>query len=279
MLLYGAAVVFLMLNERKIIYQPTAFNGRQVVPPAPDLGVSEHRVLTADSVALTAWVAEAIIAEPLDLWILACHGNAGNISGSGRQEWMRHLLSLGAGVVAFDYRSYGSSDDGDLSEEALIADTRAVYDWMVHTLGIAPSRIVLYGHSLGSGVASRMAANVEAAGVIIEGGFTSLPDVGSRHYPWMPVKLLARERYESARWLQIASMPKLFLHAIDDRVIPYELGQQLFEAAQTPKEFVSLTGGHDIAFRTDSATYWTGVGNWLRTVAAPDMESPELAYP
>jgi pimeloyl-ACP methyl ester carboxylesterase len=138
---YGGAIAFLKVNETAIVYQPDAYGGRTMVAPAADLRVEEVRVMSSDSLALVTWVvppAEGIA--PLGLWILVCHGNAGNVSIPLRQEWTRALIAQGVGVVSFDYRGYGASDDGPLDEEGLYRDARSVYDWMVRVRGIAPSR-------------------------------------------------------------------------------------------------------------------------------------------
>jgi uncharacterized protein len=272
---YGAAMAYMKLNERTFVYQPGTYGGRAMVEPAADLRVESLRVRGADSLALVTW-----LVPPRDsvtghsLWVLVCHGNAGNISLPLRQEWTRALTAEGVGVVAFDYRGYGASDDGPLDEEGLYRDARAVYDWMVGARGIDPQHIIIYGHSLGSGVASHLAADVEAAGLILEGAFTSAPDVGAMAFPWLPVRLLASQRFASIGRIDSIAMPKLFLHATDDQVIPLEFGQRLFEAAPAPKEFVKLTGGHDRAFSADSATYYGAMGRWLRTIATSDLESP-----
>jgi fermentation-respiration switch protein FrsA (DUF1100 family) len=272
---YLAAMAYMKLNERAFVYQPGTYGGRTMVEPAADLRVEATRVRGADSLALVTW-----LVPPRDsttahsLWVLVCHGNAGNVSLPLRQEWTRALVAEGVGVVAFDYRGYGASDDGPLDEAGLYRDARAVYDWMVGARGIDPQHIIIYGHSLGAGVASRLAANVEAAGLILEGAFTSGPDIGARAFPWLPVRLLMSQRFASIGRMDSIAMPKLFLHATDDQVIPVEFGQRLFEAAPAPKEFVALTGGHDRAFAADSATYYGALGRWLRAIASVDMESP-----
>ncbi|MDH5233482.1 MAG: alpha/beta hydrolase [Gemmatimonadota bacterium] len=271
---YLGAIAYLKLNERALVYHPDEYGGRAMVAPAADLRVEPFRVATSDSLTLVTWVVPpADSVRALGYWILVCHGNAGNISLPMRQEWTRALVAEGVGVVSFDYRSFGASDDGPLNEAALYRDARAVYDWMVRDRGIPRSRIIIYGHSLGSGVATELAANVEAAGLILEGAFTSVPDVGAERYPWLPVRLVAGQRFASVQRMDSIAMPKLQLHATDDAVIPLEFGQRLFAATPAPKEFVTLTGGHDRAFSADSATYYGAIGRWLRTLAAPDLES------
>ena len=274
---YLAAMLYMKVAEKSFVYHPELYGGRAMVAPAADLRVEATRVLSSDSLELFTWVVPpADSATALGYWVLVNHGNAGNISLPLRQEWSRALVAQGVGIVSFDYRGYGASADGPIDEEALYRDARSVYDWMVRTRGIDPQHIIIYGHSLGSGVATHLAANVEAAGLIVEGAFTSVPDVGASRFPWMPVRLLAGERFASVERIDSIAMPKLFLHASDDGVIPFEFGKRLFDAAPAPKEFVTLTGGHDRAFAADSATYYAAIGKWIRRIASVDMESPAL---
>jgi fermentation-respiration switch protein FrsA (DUF1100 family) len=268
-------MVYMKVSETSFVYHPDSYGGRGMVEPAPDLRVEATRVRGADSLALVTWLippTDSVTAN--SLWVLVCHGNAGNISLPLRQQWSRGMLAEGVGLVSFDYRGYGASDDGPLDEEALYRDARAVYDWMIGTRGIDPQHIIIYGHSLGSGVASHLASQVEAAGLILEGAFTSVPDVGADRFPWLPVRLLASERFATAERIDSIAMPKLLLHASDDQVIPFQFGQRLFAAAPPPKEFVTLTGGHDRAFAADSATYYGAIGRWVRAIASVDRESP-----
>ncbi len=274
---YLAAMAYMKINERSFVYHPELYGGRGMVPPAAELRVTATRVRSIDSLELSTWtIPPADSATSLGYWVLVNHGNAGNISLELRQAWSRALLAEGVGIVSYDYRGYGVSDNGPLDEEALYRDARSVYDWMVRVKRIDPQRIIIYGHSLGSGVATHLAANVEAAGLILEGAFTSIPDVGASRYPWMPVRLLAAERFASVERIDSIAMPKLFMHASDDGVIAFEFGKRLYDAAPAPKEFVTLTGGHDRAFAADSATYFSAIGKFVRRVASVDMESPAL---
>ena len=273
---YLGAIAYLRINERRIVFAPAAYGGRTMIAPAPDLRVEPARVTTPDSVALVTWVIPpADSATATGFWMLVCHGNAGNISIPLRQEWARAMVATGLGLVTFDYRGFGASEDAVLDEAGVYRDAQAVYDWMVTVRGIPRDRIIIYGHSLGSGVATHLAAHAEAAGLVLEGAFTSVPDVGASVYPWLPVRWLATQRFASAARMDSIAMPKLLLHATDDAVIPYRFGEALFAAAGAPKEFVPLTGGHDRAFKADSATYYGAIARWLRAVTAPDVESPQ----
>jgi pimeloyl-ACP methyl ester carboxylesterase len=141
---------------------------------------------------------------------------------------------------------------------------------------VPANRIVIYGHSLGSGVATELALHVEAAGLILEGAFTSVPDRGAEIYPWLPVRLLATQRFANIDKIGHVAMPKLIMHASDDSIIPYAHGQRLFAAARAPKEWVELKGGHMRAFLEDSAHFWGHASAFVQRLRSdlPVSESP-----
>lgn len=293
---YIGAALYMRANETAFVFHPDQYGGRTMVAAAEDLPVEAVRIPTPDSLTLSAWVippmsaaeraipdlgatgapvpTDTFATEDAPLWVLFLHGNAANISVPLRQAWIRPMRALGVGLVLVDYRGYGASDDGPLTEEGLYRDARATFDWLTTTRGIDPSHVAIFGHSLGSGVATHLAARVGAAGLVLEGAFTSIPDVGAGRYPWLPIRWLARERFASLDRADSIAMPKLLLHAEDDGAIPFAMGQQLFAALQAPKSFATLTGGHDRAFAADSATYFGALREWLATLRVIDRESP-----
>ncbi|HMO51661.1 MAG TPA: alpha/beta fold hydrolase [Kiritimatiellia bacterium] len=185
--------------------------------------------------------------------ILYCHGNAGNISG--RLEVCAGLHRLGVHVFVFDYRGYGLSR-GVPGEEGLYRDARAAYEVVRARYADADDPpVIAYGASLGGAVAAHLAIERSLRGLIIEGGFTSAIDVGERWYPWLPVRALARYRFDARSKVMALSAPKLFAHSTRDRIIPFDLGGQLFSAAAFPKTFVSLDGEHGEAGWLDTPHY------------------------
>jgi hypothetical protein len=141
---------------------------------------------------------------------------------------------------------------------------------------VPPERIVLYGHSLGADIATELALHVQAAGVIVEGAFTSVPDIGAEIYPWVPVRLISSQRFENIGKIGQVAMPKLIMHASDDSIVPFAHGQRLFDAARAPKEWVELKGGHMNAFLRDSAHFWGHARGFVERLRAdlPVAESP-----
>ena len=130
------------------------------------------------------------------------------------------MRDLGINLFAFDYRGYGESS-GVPDENGLYADATASYEYLTRTLGVTPDRLILFGHSLGSGVAIELASRVPAGGLIVEGAYTSIADRGQELYPLFPIRLIVTQRFPSLDRIPSITIPKLFLHSPEDVVIPY----------------------------------------------------------
>ena len=263
---YAGAVGYLKLNERAFIFYPAE---RSVAAPASRFELREKRVTypSTDGVTLSAWIVPAAAAASSDMWLLICHGNLGSIGYGGRPEFYASMRDLGINLFAFDYRGFGESS-GAPDERGLYDDATASYQYLIRSLGVPPERLVLFGHSLGSGVAIELASRVPAAGLIVEGAYTSVVDRGQELYPFFPIGLIATQRFPSFDRIRLVDMPKLFLHSPDDVVIPYAHGRRLFEAARAPKQFVDVRGGHDDAYRIDKAVYYGAIAEFLRDMTS-----------
>jgi fermentation-respiration switch protein FrsA (DUF1100 family) len=189
--------------------------------------------------------------------VLFLHGNAGNIAG--RAEFLRGLHALDLSVLALDYRGYGRSE-GSPTEAGVVADGRAARAWLAGKTGIREQDLVLWGESLGCGVAVELATE-GARGLVLENAFTSLPDVAAHHYSWAPVRLLMRNRLRAIEKIGQFKGPLLQAHGDSDTVIPYELGRRLFEEANEPKEFVSIANGDHNDPR--STRFWEAADRFL----------------
>jgi fermentation-respiration switch protein FrsA (DUF1100 family) len=266
LLTYIAFVALLRLFEPRLIYFPG--QQRTLIAPAGRLGLPIERVeiATEDSVRLVGW---AIPAAPdgSGFWLLICHGNAGNLSEFDRPLHYAGLRALGLNLLAFDYRGYGESG-GTPSEQGLYRDAAAAYRYL-RERGIPPDRIIVFGHSLGSAVALELVSRLPAGGLVLEGAFTSAIDRGQELYPYIPVRWIAGHRFGSLDRVAQVRIPKLFLHATLDDVIPIAHGHRLFQAAPEPKTFVELDGGHGDAFDTDSARYFGSIGAFLDRLPSP----------
>lgn len=259
-LCYLVILVVLRLSETRLLYLPGGSRTLLEPPPALGLDVRKVQLTASDGVRLVSW------AMPVEggsgHWLLICHGNAGNISEAGRPYHYAGLRGLGLSLFAFDYRGYGESE-GAPTEQGLYRDAEAAYRYLRDTLDIPPERIVLFGHSLGAAVAVELATRVPAAGLVLDGALTSVVDRAQELFPYAPVRWLAANRYPSIERIGSLRLPKLFLHARDDEVVPIAHGRRLFEAAAPPKRFVELRGTHGDAFDADSAEYYGAIGRFV----------------
>ncbi len=230
------AAVFVM--QRSLMY-PAARHP----PDISAAGVAGLRVVTTetlDGLRLSHWYRPP--ADGKRLVLVVFHGNAGNLGD--RVPKMADLMQAGFGVLLADYRGYGGNP-GRPSEEGLTADARVLLDWLA-AQGIAPQRTVLYGESLGTGVAVKMAAERPVAALILESPYTSIAEVAQAHYWYLPAKWLVLDKWNSMAHIERIGAPLLVVHGARDRTVPPRYGRRLFEAAPEPKEMVVLDeGGHN----------------------------------
>jgi fermentation-respiration switch protein FrsA (DUF1100 family) len=264
---YAAAIIGVRLFERRLIYQPGA---RTVDAPDAALALDQRSVSfrSADSTSLTAWIVPGRNASPDAPWVLISHGNFGNIGYGGRPQFYAWFRDLGVNLFAYDYRGFGASA-GVPSEPGVYADADAAYRYLTDSLHVPPSRIILFGHSLGTGVTIELARHVAAAGMIVEDAYTSVADRGQEVFPLLPIKLVATSRFASIDKVADLRLPKLFLHARNDQTIPIGHGRRVFAAAAEPKEFVELNAGHADAYTADRARYYGAIDAFIRRVVAP----------
>ncbi len=227
--LYIAVATGLYFGQRKLLYIPDS-----EIPDPARAGVPEmQRVVlsTEDGLQLVAWWRPA---EPGRATIVYFHGNAGHIGHRGFK--FRPYLEAGLGVLAVEYRGYGGNP-GRPNEEGLYRDGRAALVWL-DGRGIDSGSRVLYGESLGTGVAVQLATESGGAAVVLESPYTSIADVAAQHYRWLPAHPLIRDRYESLAKIAGIEAPLLILHGERDRVVPAAHGRALLSAAHEPKQAV-----------------------------------------
>ena len=234
--LYLLICLLAFLFQRSLLYFPIRWSEREARQANP--GFDEVWISTSDGERVHAWLHRS---ENSSWTVVIFHGNAGNLSY--HQATMSPFLSLGFQVILFDYRGYGLSS-GHPTQVGLLLDGEAVVDYVEKTLGIPAERIVYFGQSLGTGVAVLVGEKRPPGRLILESGFPSLAQVASTHYPFLPVGLLLRDRFESAQAIRRISCPILFLHPALDEIIPIALGRALFEMAPEPKRLVELPGAH-----------------------------------
>lgn len=209
----------------------------EVTPDRFNLPYEDITLTTEDSVQINGWLIKRPQAKST---LLFFHGNAGNISD--RLMKIKYLYELGVNIFIIDYRGYGRSQ-GVPSEKGVYRDGFAAFDFLKSRGDVGRLPIVIYGGSLGGAVATEVASHRKVDGLIIDSGFPSAPVMGKLLYPFIPTIFMSVKLDSQAR-VKSLKIPKLFMHSVDDKVVPYRLGRQLFDAAAEPKEFVQLTGGH-----------------------------------
>jgi uncharacterized protein len=234
---YAVLLGGLYVFQRHLLYLPGG--RRPVLGELAALGVREVRVSTTDCLSLLSWYLPPRDGRPVNAYF---HGNGGHIGY--RAERLRWFAHAGYGVLMLEYRGYGGNP-GTPSEAGIHADGAAALDFLASS-GFTTNRVVLYGESLGSGVAVPLAAQREIAGLILEAPFTSVADVAQYHYAFIPASVMVWDRFDSLSWIGKVKAPILVLHGERDRVVPIRFGRALFDAASEPKEFwVARDGRHE----------------------------------
>ena len=288
---YMMCTLMLTLVQRSLIYFPTRV---AAVLPAdaglPSDRVSAVQITSEDGLTLHGWHVlppgrgtETLgptdsVPSAQGAVILYFSGNAGHRGYRGDE--LRTLADLGAQVFLFDYRGYGENP-GRPTERDLLRDARTAWRHLTETRGIDPARIILFGESLGGGVAVRLAADLcgegtAPGGLILRSTFSSLVDVAAHHYPWMPVRLLMIDRFESEQHIPAVTCPILQIHGSRDTIVPVRFARRLFEAAPPQsaagiaKQFAELAAAdhNDIPY-VSPAEYRAAMAGFFEAVGRP----------
>ncbi|MBM4092823.1 MAG: alpha/beta hydrolase [Planctomycetes bacterium] len=228
-------VVLMMWFENLLVYPTWQIPPGDWKPDAFDY--EEAEFTSSDQTRLHGWYFD----HPRPrAHVLYCHGNGEDVSHLG--DYMDELRArYEIAIFAFDYRGYGKSR-GKPQEAGVIADGCAAHAWLAQRAGIPQERVVLWGRSIGGAVAVQLAVRNGARGLVLERTFANLPDVAARHYPWLPVKRLMRNRFDSLAVIGAYRGPLLQSHGTADEIVPHASGRALFaRSASHTKKFVDLT--------------------------------------
>lgn len=234
---YLAGLVALFFAQRSFIFP--APQTVRTSPEAAGFGAAEEHLLTAaDGETVIVW---HVPAKPGRAVMLYFHGNGDFLAGLvGR---FRDITQDGTGLVALSYRGYAGSS-GRPSERGLLLDAAAAYAFALARY--SADRIVVWGFSLGSGVAVALAADREIAKLVLEAPYTSISDIAAAAFPVLPVRWLIRDPFRSDQRIARVTAPLLIMHGARDATIPIKLGERLFALANQPKQFVRFAeGGHN----------------------------------
>lgn len=263
---YLALISYLYLAQASFVYLPS----RVLTGDPGDIGLNFEnvRLETRDGVELHGWFVPAADAR---YTLLFLHGNAGNISH--RLQSLRMFHELGLSVFIFDYRGYGRSG-GETTERGTYLDAAAAWRYLIERRGLRPQQLLVFGRSVGGGVAAWLASVHQPAALILESTFTSVPDLGAEMYPWLPVRLLARINYPSLSRMAEISSPTLVIHSRDDSTVPFRHGQRLYDALRGPKSLLAINGSHNEGFVSSRASYMAGIRQFIATLDTSARPSP-----
>jgi fermentation-respiration switch protein FrsA (DUF1100 family) len=266
---YVGLIAYLAIYQTDLIFRP-----RRALAMIPStLGLSPQPVALrgANGFATVGWRMRAAGDSPY--WVVFLHGNDATRASDGNVTRYHQLRSLGVNVLAPEYPGYADVT-GAPSQTGLLAAARAAYDALRRVDGVDGRRIAIYGWSLGTGGAVPLARDVDEAALIVEGAFSSVLRRAQAAYPYLPITWMVNHPFLSEDLIDAAGSPILFLHSPEDAIIPYEDGQRLFERARSPKQFVSLTGGHITPNLDDEDKYLTSIHTFLSKQAGWTLTPP-----
>lgn len=227
---YLVIVGALFIGQRRLLYLP---DPGAAAAMAPALDMTALKSEAADGVVVTHWLAPAPAGRPTAVLF---HGNGGALDAL--VPWAETLQREGYGVVLADYRGY-SGNPGAPSEAGLYADARGLLA-ALNRQGVEDGYLLLFGWSLGSGVATQMAVEHHVRALVLLAPFDSVVDVAQAHYPWVPVRMLMWDRFDSRDKIATIATPLMIIHGEDDPIVPVSRGKALFAVAQEPKRLLIL---------------------------------------
>lgn len=266
-MIYLLIIILIYVFQDKLVYRPK----KEITDDPASVGLSfrQFEVVTEDGARLHGWF---VPADSARLTILYCHGNAGNISD--RLETLLFFNKLGVNVAIFDYRGYGKSE-GKPNEEGTYKDATAVWQYLLRDGNVNEENMIIMGRSLGGPIAAKLACDHNPAAVILESTFTSAVDLGSDMYPWLPINWLLKFDYETQKYLKQINAPVFMAHSVDDDVVPFQHGQDLFEIADQPKVFVELIGSHELGYKETGSKYRESLTEFLEEHTLYEKRRPQ----
>jgi len=225
-LAYFFVLVFTYVFQRNLLYHPSENNyfGDKLI-----VNVEKIKIKTKDNIELLSWYHRKNLNDYKT--ILFLHGNAGSLEN--RIHKINHFNNMKVNFLILAWRGF-SGNKGKPTEKGLYEDAKSAVAWL-KSKGVKENNIIIYGESLGTGVATEIAQNKNFAGIILESPFTSMIDAGKDKYPYLPVRLLLKDKYESNKKLRNINSPILIMHGKVDNIVPFHMGKKMYELANEPK--------------------------------------------
>jgi fermentation-respiration switch protein FrsA (DUF1100 family) len=219
-------LVFLYFYQRNLLYHP---NENNYSDDKITVNIEKVNIKTSDNINLLGWYHEKNLKEFKTL--IFFHGNAGSLEN--RIHKLNHFKDMNVNFLIIAWRGF-SGNSGEPSENGLYKDGKSAIDWLIKK-DISEQKLILYGESLGTGVAVHLAQNRNFSGVILETPFTSMIDAAKTFYPYIPVKLLLKDKFENYKKIKNINSPILIMHGEADQIVPFSMGKKLYEIANKPK--------------------------------------------
>ena len=242
-LVYFFASLGLYIFQRDLLYHPTENNygGDRLT-----VNIEKVKIVTEDNIDLLAWYHNKDINKFKT--ILYLHGNAGSLEN--RIHKINHFEDMNINFLLLSWRGF-SGNKGEPTEQGLYQDARSAVKWLIKQ-GVFEENIIIYGESLGTGVTTEIAQNKNFAGIILESPFTSMVAAGKSKYPIFPIRLLLKDRYESDKKIKNIKSPVLIMHGEQDNIVPFWMGEKMFELANEPKySYFSKYDDHMMDFNNE----------------------------
>ena len=224
--IYFLLLVFLYFYQRNLLYHPNEnnYSGDKI-----SVNIRKIKISTSDNINLLGWYHEKNLQDYKTL--IYFHGNAGSLEN--RIHKLNHFQDMNINFLIIAWRGF-SGNNGKPSETGLYEDGKSAIDW-IKKKGVKENNLILYGESLGTGVATHLAQNRGFGGIILETPFTSMTDAAKKFYPYIPVDLLLKDKFENYKKIKNINSPLLVMHGEVDQIVPFSMGKKIYEIANEPK--------------------------------------------
>ena len=223
---YVLILIFIYFNQRNLLYHPAENN---YLNDKIEFNYEEVWIQTEKDIKLKSWLIKKDLKKYKTL--IFFHGNAGNLFN--RVHKLNELTKLDINVLIISWRGF-SGNSGKPTEKNLYNDAKLSIKWL-NNLGVSNDKIILYGESLGTGVAVELGQKNNFNSIILESPFTSIAKAAKIYYPYLPINLLLKDRYDSIDKINKITKPVLIMHGMKDNIVPHEMGVKLFQKANHPK--------------------------------------------
>ena len=224
--IYFLVLVFLYFYQRNLLYHPNENNYSE---DKISVDIEKVKIQTLDNIELLGWYHEKNLKDYKTL--VYFHGNAGSLEN--RIHKLNHFQDMNINFLIIAWRGF-NGNKGKPSERGLYEDGKSAIDWLIKK-GVDEKNLILYGESLGTGVATHLAQNKNYAGVILETPFTSMIDAAKNFYPYIPINLLLKDKFENFKKVKNINIPILVMHGEIDQIVPFSMGKKIYEIANNPK--------------------------------------------